>query len=389
MDVPEQGIAMERLYFDYNATAPLAHGLKARIIQWMDVDPKNPVSVHQDGQSARQMVELARRQVLESFKAAPKDKLVFTSGGTESNNTVLFSAFSNRGQRNTLMLTQVEHSCIYNFAQHLAKNFGVELCWIPVDRQGQIDLDDYARKLDPDRVFLVSTMLANNETGFIFPVQEMARLARERDIPFHTDAVCAAGKIPIDFATLGVDYMSFSSHKFGGLKGSGGIVWRDGSRLSSYLIGGTHEFEKRAGTHNVFGIAASGVALLGCSQGLLERVQMEMGLRERLKQRISEVYPKTIFVEGSTQLPQTLSAAFVGLSGNLLLTNLDLEGVAVSYGSACASGSLEISRVLRHLNLPVAEASSALRLSFGTGVDAETIDEFAVRLKQVLERMTA
>lgn len=379
---------MQRLYFDYNATAPLATGLKEKLCDWVDADPKNPVSVHRDGQIARQMVEESRKKILALFGAAPKDRLIFTSGGTESNNTILFSACLNRGGRNQLLLTPVEHSCIFNFAKHLEKNFGVELLWIKVDRNGVVDLEDYKQKLDPARVFLVTAMLANNETGFIFPVAKMAALARERAVPFHTDAVCAAGKIPISFAALGVDYLSFSSHKFGGLKGSGGILWREGASLSPYIIGGTHEFEKRAGTHNVFGIASSAFALESSSLDLEKQAVTGSLLRERLKMRIRECYPQVIFIEGAHQLPQTLSAAFVGLSGNLLLSNLDLEGVSLSYGSACASGSLEISRVLRHLNLPVAESSATLRLSFGRDTKAEQIDDFAGRLGRVLKRMS-
>lgn len=378
---------MERLYFDYNATAPLASGLRQKMLEWMASDPKNPVSVHRDGQLARQLVEESRRKILALFGASAKDRLIFTSGGTESNNTILFSSYFNRGTKNQLMLTPVEHSCIFNFARHLEKNFGVELVWIAVDRHGMIDLEDYAARLDPERVFLVTTMLANNETGFIFPVAEMACLARERGVPFHTDAVCAAGKIPISFAELNLDYLSFSSHKFGGLKGSGGIVMREEARLSPYIIGGTHEFEKRAGTHNVFGITSSAHALETWSGDLEKHAAQERILREQLKNRIRELYPQVVFVEGKEQLPQTLSAAFAGLSGNLLLTNLDLEGVSVSYGSACASGSLEISRVLQGLNLPAAESSATLRLSFGQGIGEAQIDEFGNRLKRVLKRM--
>lgn len=380
---------MQRLYFDYNATAPLASGLGAILTELMGLDPKNPVSVHQDGRQARQMVEAARKTILSLFGAAQRDRLVFTSGGTESNNTILFSSWMARGERNQILLTPLEHSCIYNFAMYLQKNFGVEPVWIKVDQRGVIDLDDYAKKLDPKRVFLVSTMLANNETGFVFPVREMAKLARERGVPFHTDAVCAAGKIPISFADLGVDFLSFSSHKFGGLKGNGGIVWRDGANLSPYIMGGTHEFEKRAGTHNVFGILAAAHALKTWTDDLEQLEKHERTLRERLKTKIREIYPDVIFIEGDTQLPQTLSASFVGLSGNLLLTNLDLEGVSVSYGSACASGSLEISRVLRSLNLPVTQSSATLRLSFGPGVGEVQIDEFAARLNRVVARMRA
>lgn len=378
---------MERLYFDYNATAPLASGLRAPLFEWVETDPKNPVSVHQDGQAAGQSVEVARRKIVQLLGGRPKDRLIFTSGGTESNNTILHSAFLNRGARNQLLLSPIEHSCVYNFAKFLESQYGIELSWIKVDRKGEIDLEDYASKLESQKVFLTSMMLANNETGFLFPIQKMAEMAREKDILFHTDAVCAAGKIPISFEELGVDFLSFSSHKFGGLKGTGGILMKEKTKLTPYIYGGTHEFGKRAGTHNVFGILASAYALETWSENLSQEGTREAKLRELLKEKIRKIYPGVVFVESKRNLPQTLSASFAGLSGNLLLTNLDLEGVSASYGSACASGSLEISRVMRNLELPLDEAKAALRFSFGRDTTEEMITDFGERLKRAIEKM--
>lgn len=376
---------MERLYFDYNATAPLAAGLKERLVEWLGSDPKNPSSAHKDGQSARALVEGARKAILRRLGAAGKDRLFFTSGGSESNNTVLHSAFLNRGTRKKLLLTRVEHSCIYNYAKFLETQ-GIELAWIGVDRDGNLDGEAFAKALTPD-VFLVTAMLANNETGFVFPVKDMAAKAAAMGIPFHCDAVCAAGKIPVSFSDLGVDTLTFSSHKFGGLKGSGGVIYKEGSKISPYVIGGPQEDEKRAGTQNVIGILSSAFALEAWTEGLEEEVAKEAALRESLKGKIREAYPKAVFIESRTNLPQTLNASFPGLNGNLLLTNLDLEGVSVSYGSACASGSLEVSRVMKELNLKFDEARAALRFSFGRGIGAEEIEELGVRLKRAVGRM--
>lgn len=377
---------MERLYFDYNASAPLAPGLTEQLAAWLKSDYKNPSSVHQDGQSAKALIEKSRKSILKIFDADSKDKLFFTSGGTESNNTVLHSAFLNRGSRNRLVLTRVEHSCVYNYAKFLECQYGVELAWIDVDRDGRINPEQYQALLT-DGVFLVSVMLANNETGFVFPVKELAEEAHARSIPFHCDVVCAAGKIPVSFKNLGVDAMTFSSHKFGGLKGSGGVLFKTGTKVNPYLYGGPQEDEKRAGTQNVLGIAASAFALEAWTKNLADESAREAKLRERLKQQILAAHPQAVFVESKNNLPQTLNAAFTGLNGNLLLTNLDLEGVSCSYGSACASGSLEVSRVIRELGLKFDEARAALRFSFGREFTDEHIDEFGRRLQRAITRM--
>jgi cysteine desulfurase len=231
-------------------------------------------------------------------------------------------------------------------------------------------------------------MLANNETGFILPVREMATIAKQKGIPVLCDVVCAAGKIPFSFANLGADYMTFSSHKFGGLKGSGGIVTNSSAKLSPLIIGGPQEDEKRAGTQNVLGIAASAYALEKWCANLTEDVCCEEGLRKLLKDKINAAYPSVIFIESENHLPQTLNASFVGLNGNLLLTNLDLEGVSCSYGSACASGSLEVSRVMKELGLKFDEARASLRFSFGKATTNDDIEEFGRRLKKVIAKMT-
>lgn len=377
---------MERLYFDCNASAPLALGLKQELAEWLEVDFKNPSSAHQDGQGAKALVEKSRKTILRLLGASHGDKLFFTSGGSESNNTVLHSAFLNRGEKKKLVLTRIEHSCVHNYARFLS-TLGVELVWIDVDRNGKINLEDFAAKLDDD-VFLVSVMLANNETGFILPVKELTAMTKQKGIPVLCDVVCAAGKIPVSLADLNVDYMTFSSHKFGGLKGSGGIVYKSNAKLSPLIIGGPQEDEKRAGTQNVLGIAASAYALEKWCSNLAEDVRRESGLRELLKEKIHEAYPATVFTESECRLPQTLNASFVGLNGNLLLTNLDLEGVSCSYGSACASGSLEVSRVMKELGLKFDEARSALRFSFGKTTTRDDIEEFSRRLKRVVAKMS-
>lgn len=377
--------SMKRLYFDYNATAPIASGLSERLGEWLNL--KNPSSVHQDGQAARAAIESARKTHLELLGAGKGDRLIFTSGGTEANNTVIRSAYLGRGEKKRMLLTNVEHSSVYNCAQALEKS-GVELDFIRVSRDGTIDIDEYQKKLGDD-VFLVSVMLSNNETGFLFPIAELSKRAHAKNILFHTDAVCGAGKWPIHFANLGVDFLSFSSHKFGGLKGIGGLLVRQSARMTPLILGGTHEQEKRAGTENVPGILSSAYALEKSLQDLDAKLVNMKTQRERLKSGMKKIYPNLVFIESNDNLPQTLSAAFVGLNGNLLLTNLDLEGVSASYGSACASGSLEVSRVMKNLSLPLECASSALRFSFGAALNESEVKDFLGRLEKVVSRMEA
>lgn len=374
-----------RLYFDYNASAPLAVGLKEKTAEWFAADYRNPSSVHRDGQTARAAVERARRSVLNLLGCDVQARLVFTSGGTEANNLVINSAWQNRRGKTKLLLSRVEHSSVYNCALHL-KNLGAEPEWLDVDRHGHIGLTDYREKLTDD-VFLVSVMLANNETGFVFPIREMAAMAREKGIPFHTDAVCATGKWPVLFSDLGVDCLSFSSHKFGALKGVGGLVYRQQCPLSPFILGGTHESGKRAGTENVIGILSSAYALEEHLKGLAGEMQAQIKLRSALSRGIREIYSEAVILESPQNLPQTVCACFVGLEGHLLLSNLDLEGVSVSYGSACMSGALEPSRVLKNLNLPESETSSAVRFSFGRGTTEDHVDQLVERLRCVVERM--
>lgn len=381
-------LSMNRLYFDYNASAPLASGLVDQLHHWLREDLKNPNSAHSEGQRAKTVIESARKTISKHLNLAHHDKLIFNSGGTEANNTVLASAFHTHfPQKKALVLTKVEHSCVYNYAQWLSLK-GVELRYIEVDRFGQIDFDQYASLLD-ENVFLVSVMLAQNETGFVFPVKSLAEKARACGALFHTDAVCALGKLPIDFQDLGVDFLTFSSHKFGALKGSGGLAIRGDVKNTAYIYGGPQELERRAGTQNVLGIASSAFALDVHAKNLAEEANKCAQLRSQFKTIFKELWPQSFVIESFQNLPQTLSVVFSGLSGNVLLTSLDLEGVSVSYGSACASGSLEISRVIRELGLPFSDLRSVIRISFGPQTTENDVQEFGRRLQRVLQRMSS
>lgn len=376
----------KRLYLDYNASAPLHHVVKMAIPLWLDIDLKNASSSHAEGRQAHNLIEKARKDILTLLGAGPKDCLVFTSGSTEANNTVIESAYRLRKARHKFLLTNVEHSSVHKYAKELEAR-GVELVFANVDRHGHLDLDDYAKRLSAD-VFLSSVMLVQNETGFILPVEKMARLAREKGIPFHTDVVCAAGKIPINFEKLGADFLTFSSHKFGGLKGVGGIVYRREATLKPMIFGGPHEGEKRAGTENVLGILSSALALEESLKGIDAKMSHLKLVRQKIKQDIKAIYPAADIIEATDNLPGTLSVCFSPLSGQVLLTNLDLEGVSASYGSACASGSLELSRAILALGLTPDQAGSTLRFSFGSDITSDDADDFLERLKKIIARST-
>lgn len=376
---------MKRLYFDYNSTAPYAEGLERYLSQFLSQQYKNPSSTHRDGQTARTILDQSRHQIKASLGALKGDKLFFTSGGTEANNTILRSAQSRNKERKTLLLTRVEHVSVMNVARTLAK-IGVEVDWISVDAKGQIDWNEYKKKLT-NQVFLVSVMLVNNETGFVFPIQEMARMANDCGVAFHTDAVCAVGKWNVSFRDLGVDYLSFSSHKFGGLMGVGGILCRETQELAPFILGGSQEMGKRAGTENLIGIAATSFALEKSLLNLPDELVRQHRIRERLKKGMISICDQVSFIESNQNLPQTIQAAFPGCSGQLLVTNLDLENISVSYGSACSSGASEISHVLTNIGLQTDQASSAVRFSFGRETTEEDADELLNRLQQVVQRM--
>lgn len=376
---------MSRLYYDHNATAPLAKGLKDQLTNWCDALLGNPSSVHQEGQTARALVEKSRKKIKELLGVPKGAQLYFTSGASEANNWAVQSAYAKRGSKTRILLSTTEHSCVLEAVQALAKKDPtIELSWVRVSPAGEIDLQDYNSKLD-DSVFLVSVMLASNETGFIYPIKEMAQAAQEKNIAFLCDAVCVAGKQELSFTDLGVSHLSFSSHKFGGLKGVGGLIVDSSTRLEPFVYGGGQEQGKRSGTENGLGIASSAYAL---EVALSKNKTTDYAQRRAaLKTGISELYPDAYFIESQRQLPQTLCVSFLGLNGHLLLTNLDLEGVAVSYGSACASGSLEESRVLKALGLTIEQARGAIRISFGSDTNQNDDQEFLKRLKNVLGRM--
>ncbi len=378
-----------RLYFDYNATAPLRPEAREAMLAALD-EVGNASSVHSEGRAARRRIEMARAAVARLCGAAA-GRVTFTSGGTEANVTAL-SAEWRAGERpwraDVLVTSSIEHASVLAGGRFAADAIRV----VPVDEDGVVRLDALGRVLEElagmERRALVSVMLANNETGVVQPVAEIARLSHAAGAIVHTDAVQAAGRIPLDIEALGVDVLTLSAHKIGGPQGAGAIVRaHDDLVFAPLLAGGGQERRLRAGTENVAAIAGFGAAADAAARDL-SRVEAWQVWRDGLADTILQETPgATLFGGGAARLPQTLCIGVEGLSAETLVIALDLEGLAVSSGSACSSGKVAPSHVLAAMGAPAELARSAIRISFGWQTEERSLDLFANRWRDVLKRV--
>ncbi len=373
------------VYLDYNATTPLHPAVRAALIDAFDLYA-NASSMHSAGRKAFDLVEKARSDVAGLLGTSP-GTIVFTGGGSESNNSVLklVEAGSQSGRRG-IVTTAVEHPSVLGTVEYLGKR-GVPITYIGVDETGTV-LPDELEKAVTDRTALVSVMLANNEIGTIQDLRSIARIAHEHGALVHTDAVQAVGKIAVDVGELDVDYLSFSGHKLCGPKGVGVLYVREGVPFTPLIHGGHQEDGRRAGTTNSTGIIGLGAAVRVASEEMAETSSGIASLRDRLKQAIEETIPD-IVVNGHPEnmLPGTLNVSFRGAEGESILLYLDLEGISVSTGSACASGSLEPSHVLLATGIGPELAHGSIRFSLGHFTTAEEIDYVAEKLPPVINRI--
>jgi cysteine desulfurase len=378
---------VERIYLDHNATTPLSPTVVEHMTAALSYDWGNPSSVHYFGQQAKSKIDEARSSVAALIGAEPTE-VIFTSGGTESDNLAIrgvTESLAITGRRH-LITTGIEHEAVLNTARTLSKR-GFEVTLLPVDSTGIVDPARLQEALT-DRTALVSVMHANNEIGTVQPVAELARVARERGALFHTDAVQSAGKIPVDVHALGVDLLSISAHKFSGPKGVGALWSRRGLRLTAQLTGGKHERSRRAGTENVPGIIGMGVAAREARQVLHSENVRLSALRDRLESAVLAAVPGTL-INGArdVRVPNTTNISFDRIEAESLLIALDLQGFAVSTGSACSSGTLEPSHVLKAMGLPTHRAQNSIRFSLGkTNTDAD-IDRLIVVLPGIVEKL--
>jgi len=350
------------IYLDFNATAPTQPEVIAAMVATMEAGG-NPSSVHQQGRSSRNKVEGARRQIADLINCKAQE-IIFTSGGTEANNLAL-SGLANR----QLMISAIEHDSI------LTGTAALEPVVIRVDQNGIIDLVDLEEQLRAaTKPVLVSIMLANNETGVIQSIKDMAVLVHKFEALLHCDAIQAVAKVPIDFRELGVDLMSISAHKFGGPQGMGALVLREGIAIEPVVKGGGQELGRRAGTENVAGIVGFGVAA-ALAEERLEGQNKVRQLRDNLETALTEISPgSVIYGADALRLPNTVSVSMPGVSSELQVMNFDLAGIAVSAGSACSSGKVKASHVLMAMGVPETEAGTAIRISLGPITTSADID---------------
>jgi cysteine desulfurase len=363
---------MPRYYFDHNATTPVAEQALAAMLPCFCETYGNASSIHQTGQSARLVVERARQQVAALLGCRARDVL-FTSGGTESNNiAVLGTVRADRKSRRHVITTTIEHPAVMNPCQALERE-GVEVTYVKVGSSGVVSPDDIRAALRPETV-LITVMHANNELGTIQPLAEISRIAREAGVPFHSDGVQSTGKIATNVEELGVDFFSLSGHKIYGPKGVGALYVRKGVEFEPVLFGGSHERGRRPGTENVPGIAGLGAAAELAATSLEAEAPRLRELRDRLERGVLERIEQTVVNGGPPRVPNTTNIRFDHVEGEALVIALDLRGFAISSGSACSSGAVRPSPVLLAIGLSAEGAKSSVRFSLGKQNTAEQVD---------------
>jgi cysteine desulfurase len=376
-----------RVYFDYNATTPLGPEVTEAVVRATREVFGNASSIHHFGQQAKAAMDDARTAVATLLNADPSE-VVFTSGGTESDNFAIrgaADALEPTGRRH-LIASAVEHEAVLNTLKSLARR-GWRTTLLPVDHTGIVSADRLREAMTEDTA-VVSVMHANNEIGTIQPIAALAAIAHEHGALMHTDAVQSVGKIPVDVRTLGVDLLSLSAHKFNGPKGAGVLWIKRGTRMQPIVTGGKHERNRRAGTENVPAIAGLGVAARLAGGKLSGEAARVGALRDRLEAGILHGVPGTAVNGAADQrVPNTTNISFERVEAESLLIALDLEGIAVSTGSACSSGTLEPSHVLRAMGLPTHRTQNSLRFSLGMFSTEEEVDRVVEVLPRLVEKL--
>jgi cysteine desulfurase len=366
---------MQRIYLDHNATTPVDPAVLEAMLPYFTGDFGNASSIHTFGQRARAAVETAREQVAALLGARPQE-IVFTSGGTESDNHAIFGVVRSLDGAlpiKHVITTTIEHEAVLNTCQALEKE-GVAVTYLRVSRDGLIDIDELRSAIRPETA-LITIMHANNEIGTVQPIAEIGKIAAEHGIDFHTDAVQSAGKIRIDVKACGVDLLSLSGHKIYTPKGVGAIYIKSGTRVRQFLYGGHHQRGFRPGTENVAGIVGLGNAAELSRVALTEDATRISAFRDRLEQGLlSRVPDSRANAAGAPRTPNTCNMTFSGIEAEALVIAVDLKGIACSTGAACSSGAVEPSHVLKAIGLPASEARASIRFSLGRHTTAAEID---------------
>ena len=376
---------MNVIYVDNNATTQVAPEVLEEMLPYFNEYYGNPSSMHTFGGMVEHKIVEARERLAGLLGASP-DEIIFTSCGTESDSTAIRAAILSNPDKKHILTSRVEHPAVKNLFEYMSKN-GYRVTFVPVDRKGRLDLDYLYKNLSEDTA-IVSIMWANNESGVIFPIEEIGTVLKEKGIVFHTDAVQVVGKIPIDLKNVDVDMLSLSGHKFHGPKGVGALYVRKGTKYSPFLIGGHQEKGRRGGTENVASIIGLGKASELAAASLTDKNIRVKRLRDKLETELVNRIPNAI-VNGDREnrLPNTTSIAFEYVEGESILLLMDEYGICASSGSACTSGSLEPSHVLRAMGVPFTAAHGSIRFSLSTYNAEEEIDFIIEKLPPIIERL--
>ncbi|HEX3358712.1 MAG TPA: aminotransferase class V-fold PLP-dependent enzyme [Tepidisphaeraceae bacterium] len=377
---------MDVVYLDNNATTRPAAQVVHAMFPFLQEMYGNPSSVHRMGQRARQAIDAARSQLAALLNCADSE-LLFTGGGTESINTAMRGLLISRAPRKRIVTSTVEHSATRELCVQLAKE-GFEIIWIDVDHNGALDIDRLRQVVD-DTVALVSIMWANNETGVIFPVEQIAQICQSARVPFHCDTTQAVGKIPVDLKAAGIDAASCAAHKFHGPKGIGILFAKRGLRFRPLLIGGPQERGRRGGTENVAGIVGAGVAA-ELARTHLPDMSHVASLRDRFEKTVLDTIPDSHLIgDPAHRVPNTSNLAFTRLEAEAILLLLSEQGICASAGAACSSGSLEPSPVLRAMKIEEKIAHGAIRFSLSRYTTNAEIDTTLSILPKIIDRLRA
>jgi len=378
---------MRQIYLDHNATTPVSKEVLDAMMPYFSEEYGNASSVYSMGQKARQKIDESRELIGNALGTEATD-IIFTSGGTESNNFAIKGvAMANLNKGRHVITSSIEHPAVLEPCRFIEKELGFDVTYLPVDKYGVVDPDELKDSIRKDTI-LISVMFANNETGTIQPIKEIAKIAHGNKIYFHTDAVQVLGKLPIDVEELGVDLCSFSGHKVYGPKGIGAMYLRKGVNIVPFQHGGHHERNKRAGTENVPGIVGFGKAVEIASRDMKKNDAYLKKLTKKMWEGLSKEL-KEIYLNGhpENRLPSTLNISFRYIEGESMVLNFDMKGIYASTGSACTSGSLEPSHVLTAMGVSPDMAQGSVRFSFGYENTEEDIDYCLAEIPPIVEKL--
>lgn len=377
-------MSSRQVYMDHSATTPMREEVLEAMLPFLKESYGNPSSIHAQGRAVRREIDAAREKIATILGADPKE-IIFTAGGTESNNIALRGSAKKRGEPGHIITSSIEHHAVLDVCRDLEKE-GHRVTYLPVDSHGRVNPQQVKEAIAPD-TFIISIMAANNEIGTIQPIEEVGAIAAEHKVLFHTDAVQVVGQLPVDLSKMHFDFLSLSAHKFNGPKGVGALYMRKGVRVTPVYHGGGQERKVRPGTENVPAIIGMARALELAAAEMEGKCKKLTGLRDRLIKGLLEIDQVVLNGHPVERLPGNVNASFKHIEGESILLSLDLQGIAASSGSACSSGSLDPSHVLSAIGLDHQTAHGSIRFTLGYGSSDEDVDYVLEVIPAVVERL--